>query len=53
MKCNATNILPVDDEYLSPEDENKFLEKLQKKSLDALAHYTLYKIMNFIEIFYD
>jgi hypothetical protein len=48
MKCYATNILPGERNYISLEEENKFLDGLERTSTDALAHYTLYKIISFI-----
>lgn len=48
MKVFGANIIIGDEKYISPEDEFKFTQALQKSSDEALAHYTLYKIINYI-----
>lgn len=53
MKVYGSNILDGDSNYISNDEEIKFNEKLLRQSIDALAHYTLYKIVAFIEYFYD
>lgn len=53
MKVYGSNIQDGDSNYISNDEEIKFNEKLLRQSIDALAHYTLYKIVAFIEYFYD
>ena len=53
MKVFATNIIAGEDKFISAESESKFSEELTNESKDAFAHYTVYKIVSFIETFYD
>lgn len=44
----ATNIIPGEDKYVSAEEEALFLLDLARKSPDAYAYYTLYKIIHYV-----
>ncbi len=49
----AENIVAGQATYISPEDENEFSLQLLKRNKKSFAEYVVYKIVSFIEYFYD
>ena len=46
-------IISVEDRYISVDQEALFIQKLSKQDSTIYAYYTLYKIINYIKLFYD
>ena len=53
MRVYGGNMLEQEEKYISNEEEVAFMRALRWQSLDALAHYTIYRIVSYIEYFYD
>lgn len=53
MLIYGDNIQASQKEYISEIEEAKFCSELLKNSIEVFAEYCLYKIISFVEYFYD